>query len=480
MFSSSKNDTLYHSKVSDIRTIMFLKRLKRLEKGLPDFNCFVVDVDHNYKKIEDFLERLQKNIGQLQNKTRFQFAVFEKFRGHWYLVDCYIKNKKLYTFCMDASGFSKDKIQPSLYKYFPHGKHYSFVITDDAKIQNSNRDCQTFTREHAGIISNIDADKLYLTLETHETHSKYRTINLVQLAEIPIFTKLVRGIQSLRYFKNFKPTVQNTIVSSKGFTLAEWVNENTQHGKNVSIQRKDYKYSNILFASSHAQPPPHDKDRATGLVTFPIISQLLNKMEELSLLEIQVIVNEFISDLNQAPLYTQLFSFLHIPALHSYIVRQTIENLKEINNLCESKEEAGKSSMKKTKFFVPYLGDIITGLTSYSDHIYSLCSFLHIPALYTTPIIDQAIENLKEINSLCESKEETNGSSVAKQTFIVHRFGDIITGLAGYLDNHDSQRTLSIVNQFLLKLNEKFYDAEDYTKGSLRQSVSGTSFASRF
>ena len=74
----------------------------------------------------------------------------------------------------------------------------------------------------------------------------------------------------------------------------------------------------------------------------------------------------------------------------------------------------------------------------------------------------QAIENLKDINSLCDSKEE-GMSPAEKTTFIVQHFGDVITGLAGYLDNRHSQRTLSIVNEFLLKLNKRFYGEEDST-----------------
>ena len=390
--------TLYKASKEQISALMFLKRQKRLEKGGSDFNCIVVEhyAPEDYEcSLLFFLRSLKKNIHQFQDKTRFQLAVSLPYLGHWYLIDCYIRNGQLYTFSLDAAGFAnKEENAVNLLKtHFPSGKHYCF-IPDEGRIQYSASDCQTFTREQAGIVSNIDPDTLYMTLAKNaDQHS--RTINLDQMAKVPMLTKLVRGIQSLTKYQTFPETVKQTVVSSKGTTLNKWIESNSTLGEdnkiqNTSISKKDKKYAdelNVLMSSPSGYK--HANNYAGfGFITFPAISRILPGMQELSLSAIQKIIAQAIAALQQAPKYTDTLSFLHIPAVNSVIVRQTIDELRQLNQLCEEKHSSAK-------YITQQFGDMMSDLSGRLVYKHSVRTINKVNELFNQLETDFAATSLQ-------------------------------------------------------------------------------------
>jgi hypothetical protein len=98
------------------------KREARAAKGQP-FNCFVLALSDPVARKDEFtpfLTKLKENIGQFDNKTRFQLAILTG--DHWTACDVQVEKGNIKLFVLDAVG-NEDvigKITRTTQKTFPN------------------------------------------------------------------------------------------------------------------------------------------------------------------------------------------------------------------------------------------------------------------------------------------------------------------------------------------------------------------------
>src|SRR5436190_12667635 len=238
------DDSLYHISLTDMGRLLHLKKLHRKQKE-SDLNCFVI----SSASLDNFLKKLKANLNDLPNSTRFQLAVYNIDYWHWNLIDFYIKDSILHSFVLDAAGIKPviNNEYACLKENFPTGKHYGLSFPNRPRkvaIQASAVDCQTFTVEHASLISKMDPNHLYQHLDIKSIsnpknhHVKEMDLDILNNdLESSFMTPLIRCMQSLSNFKKIAPEITNTAIVSKkrNLTLNDYFTKNLNGKKNQGI-----------------------------------------------------------------------------------------------------------------------------------------------------------------------------------------------------------------------------------------------------
>lgn len=260
----NNKESLYQINLNEMGELMHQKKESRLNKDA-EFNCFIISTN----AIDTFFSKLRSNINHLPDKTRFQLGVYDPGYGHWFLIDCYIKDQILHTLTLDAALLRGTVIPTGevLNKYFPQGKgeHYVLTGSNNIKLQHSIDDCQTFTREHAAVVSRIDAQKLFEVLSVNAQQTHFRSLKALDMAkpkkEIAILAPIFRSMQSIKKLTEIatSPGFIDTAVSrQRNMNLTDWVKQNSgiaykKNGdptvRNFSIKNKEKTYVKNLIQS---------------------------------------------------------------------------------------------------------------------------------------------------------------------------------------------------------------------------------------
>lgn len=326
---ANETSHLYGISFDEMRALMSLKWQARLNKN-KDFNCFVT----NHQEFTVLVEHLKKHLPQIPSGTRFQLAICSEKdtmgRGlanvavdHWLLIDCFVKDNKLHTLTVDAANMrgKLDPILGVLSSQFPTGSHFYFN-NRAGQIQYSDTDCQTFAREHAGILSKLDPKILFKELDfyAHQDSNscKYFTFDDFNKGKLLSLVPLIRSIQSVKTYKKLSECVKNQLVSKKGHTLTEWINQRimTTHVKgedkerNVSILMKDHKYANELksFNKCATYETKAYKYRS-GLGYIALTAKINPYLQNQDKTQIKALIKEIVSVLDQTPKYRNNYLF---------------------------------------------------------------------------------------------------------------------------------------------------------------------------
>ena len=136
-----------------------------------NLNIFVLSAEYfgikNFNsELSFFFKLLSKNINDSKIPSRFQLAI--ENQGHWFSVDCYIKNNQLYLLVLDAAvnDSSAEIIKKAALDLNPIILAYRGI-----QIQYDFKHCSFFTLDHLFHLSNRDQhwnDLLNLNLPARE------------------------------------------------------------------------------------------------------------------------------------------------------------------------------------------------------------------------------------------------------------------------------------------------------------------------
>ncbi len=341
---------LFGITLAEMRALMALKKQSRAKKN-KEFNCFVTD----HQRLSQLLDTLKTNLAELPDGTRFQIAICSELDTmgrsttnigveHWFMMDCTIKNNTLHTLTIDAANM-EGKLMPALHLLtakFPAGKHYYFK----GKMQHSSEDCQTFTHEHISLLSKINSNVLFKTLEMHthntENSLKYFTLKDIDSGDLNLLVPLLRSMQSVSSIEHLTDKTKNQKVSEKGITLHEWLDfhkqlqskSNKTKMQNLSILDKDRKYSNHLkdFQKNASQITKNYYHR-NGLGYISITAKISAHLQKLDKLQMKDLIKDLITCLDNSPKFRDNYFFgqlFPIKAAHyerTLISKTMLENL---------------------------------------------------------------------------------------------------------------------------------------------------------
>lgn len=341
---NNRKSGLYGLSLQDMSNLITVKKLAQKEKG-KDFNCFAIDS----RNLFDFFNKLKSTIHKLADPTRFQLIVSFQFAEvpHWFVIDCYIKDRNLQTFVLDASVEIAALMSTlnTLHQTFPNGAHFVFLKpkNDDFGMQATYVDCQTFAREHATKLFNMNPEELYPVLHKHTHKSKIApSVNEFSRddlnAEMTILATLFRSMQSLKRIDSLPQEFKQSVVSSKKnkdgnhITFQDWVDNFTDDKKqNNSILYKENQYCKKL--ASLPNNSAGNLDSGFGFISLPLLSRLSSIFENRSMQDFKEhVISKTIEALDLAPKYTSVFSVFKFKADHYDQTEKTKTKLEEIYN----------------------------------------------------------------------------------------------------------------------------------------------------
>lgn len=346
MMRIEKNDyskaKLYDISINQMGALLHSKKLRKVTKDQNEgFNCFTIDLCY----LDSFLMKLKANITSLPNQTRFQLAVYEHDYGHWNLIDFYIKDSILSSFIVDAAyvGPVVEEESNLLNKHFNNGMQFQLAWLNPKRrvfIQASVSDCQTFTIEHASVVSKMNPDALYRFLKSYSittTDQRY-CLDLDLLNSNPssiILAPLLRCMQSISNFNKIDRNIRNAIISKNYGSLQNFFDVHTVPGKNkrenIAIRKKDHKYSDELDSMKKDLSIFNTFERSGfGFITFPVLARVRPFLLSYSSKDFCHLIDDVIDCINQAPQYTDSFAFLKIPAKHLERSKITIDKLQKL------------------------------------------------------------------------------------------------------------------------------------------------------
>lgn len=389
---------------------MQIKKLSR-QKDNQEFDCFVIDVE----AVAPFFTKLNKNLKDLEN-ARFQIAIKKNMFGlsHWWMVDCYIKDGILHTFTLDAAAlrYTLLPMLRTLSDCVPDGKHYAFYrLADASAIQSTLVHCQTFTREHVAQVSKMEPNELYTMLDEN-TRQVYlpkkedsfdpedRKRNNLKIfkfddlnSEMSLLAPVFRSIQSLYEFSKFPPELKTATVTKKrtledeDITLGKWVEENT-----VEVTKIDsYSHQPCKINQNHS----------------------IEKKQAKYLKALSDNNTNFTNDRSG-------FGFISFPILNKI-----------------------KHHWKNSEITIQQLQEVTRGLISElkkAPKFTKKASFLAIPAAHAE-VTEGTIISLEEL------RDDPNDNKAD----YIRKFCDIIYKYAGYLDQHNSDRTLTLLRNYFVQ-----------------------------
>lgn len=357
---------LYGISEEEMQILLHLKKLSRLEKG-KEFNAFVIQAD----KLDPFFKKFKETMGDFPDDTRFQLAVKANITlvtHHWFVIDCYISANKLHTFTLDAAVL-EITLLPALNilnKYFPTGEHIFLHRHKrlEKAIQTTLVDCQTFTKDHISILSNIPANKLFSVLTKHATKSlphnsdfpfitsdNSRYFSITELTkEMQILAPLLRSLQSMSIYSTLLPDAfKKQIVSKKqNLTLEKWV-ERYSHKiqkttktitQNYSIEEKDKRYKQKLDSVKNQYSSTEPHELAFGFINLPVLQFIMPYLEMKELTEIKKFIESINHMLDKDFHVKKSFLLFDIDTTPHTKIREVKNQLNNLVNKYETNDEA--------------------------------------------------------------------------------------------------------------------------------------------
>ncbi len=196
-----------------------------------DLTIFVLSLS-GYGKEEDnselhlFFKLLKKNIHSKSLPNHFQIAVQDQKVGHWFGIDCYLKEGQLYLLVMDAVVFASS-FRLVKYAALPIQSAKLFFY-NGIKIQYDMDHCSFFTLDHLfrfsarrehwdGLIrfSNNDAAKKYFEFNEKECPASLAFI--------------FKNIQSFRALERLPESLKDRPINKKKQLLPQVIDQHTEY-----------------------------------------------------------------------------------------------------------------------------------------------------------------------------------------------------------------------------------------------------------
>lgn len=206
------------------------KKLRR-----ENLNIFVLSADgyevKNYSELSIFFKLLAKNINSSGTPSRFQLAIQTK--GHWFSVDCYIKNGQLYVLILDAvardSAFTIIEeaakcLKPTIFAY------------RGIKIQYDFEHCSFFTLDHIFRLSNRNHH--WNDLFGLNTDPRKNIIDFDHTSCPNSLAFIFKNIQSFKGLDELADALKNSLVNKKNQTLEQLIIQNTRSENIIGVVRK--------------------------------------------------------------------------------------------------------------------------------------------------------------------------------------------------------------------------------------------------
>ncbi|WP_395498088.1 hypothetical protein [Rickettsiella endosymbiont of Litargus connexus] len=191
-----------------------------------DLNIFFLSSDgykeKNYtSELSIFFKLLAKNINNTQTPTRFQLAI--ENQGHWFSVNCYIKNNQVYLLVLDAAVLYRSteiiktvslNLKPIIFSY------------SGTQIQHDFDHCSFFTLDHLFRLSIRDQhwdDLIGFNLFSPET-----TIYFDYESCPNSLAFIFKNIQSLTRFSQLSNSLKKTVINKNQTTLEQFIKKNNR------------------------------------------------------------------------------------------------------------------------------------------------------------------------------------------------------------------------------------------------------------
>lgn len=378
-----------------------LKKSSRIAKKDNPVSCFSITAD----KADIFFQKLSKNINDFQKPQRFQLAVCFPNVPHWLTIDCFIdENGVLNTFTLDsiAHPMCLDQLSETFKKYFPNDNHYFFenkVINNRQRQIQYSRDfhCIAYAREFSARLSRMDSQQLYSALRESTTPSNsvngLRSFNMSCLnnenTPLKILAPIFRGMQSYTNL-NYTKALNNEVVSKKrNKTLAEWMNSK-KNNKDHNVFMDD-QLDKYFSEVEDFRKNPNNKQ------------------------QIEIIKR------NRSG-----FGYITFPVMQQVVSGLQNQSLDKISEIIESLAE-----------------DLKKNAPRYRDN--SMFAHFKTEALH----YKRTMETVSYLNDLVNKTRDNNSD----KNNIIHAFNDIVLGFAGYLNHHESVRTMALLESHCKKIN---------------------------
>jgi hypothetical protein len=226
VFPSTKTPTLY---LEEMHGLIEEKKTRR-----KNLNIFVLSSD-GYKKnskseLSIFFKLLTKSINNPKTPTRFQLAIENE--RHWFCVDCYIKNSKVYLLVLDAAVLNRSieiikeaslNLQPVIFAY------------SGLQIQYDFEHCSFFTLDHLFRLSN--RDQHWADLTSFSSLSPGTIIYFDHQICPSSLAFIFKNIQSLENFSLLPDSLKKTVIN-KNQTLEQFINKNKRSVNFLGIENK--------------------------------------------------------------------------------------------------------------------------------------------------------------------------------------------------------------------------------------------------
>ncbi|WP_339050232.1 hypothetical protein [Rickettsiella endosymbiont of Xylota segnis] len=201
-----------------------------------NLNIFVLSAEEygmtSYNsELSIFFKLLSKNINDPRIPSRFQLAI--ECQGHWFCVDCYIKNNQLYLLILDASVLdgSAELIKNSTQHLNPVIFFYRGI-----QIQYDFERCSFFTLDHLFRLSN-----------RNQHWNDLLNFNFAEPGNITYFDHescpsslafIFKNMQSFKSLDKLSPSLKNSFINKHKITLDQFITENSRSRVFMGVEDK--------------------------------------------------------------------------------------------------------------------------------------------------------------------------------------------------------------------------------------------------
>lgn len=206
------------------------KKLRR-----ENLNIFVLSAeDFGIKNCDSelsfFFKLLSKNINDSKIPSRFQLAIENK--GHWFSVDCYIKNNQLYLLVLDASvnDSSTEIIKEAALDLNPIIFAYRGI-----QIQYDFEHCSFFTLDHLFRLSN--RHQHWVDLLKFKSPERENIIYFDHNSSPSSLAIIFKNMQSLKGLDKLPDSLKNSSINENQ-TLDQLITKNTRTRNFLGIENK--------------------------------------------------------------------------------------------------------------------------------------------------------------------------------------------------------------------------------------------------
>lgn len=201
-----------------------------------NLNIFILSAEESgmtgyNSELSIFFKLLSRNINDPRIPSRFQLAI--KCQGHWFSVDCYIKNNQLYLLILDASvrdGGAELMKNNTLYLN-PVIFYYGGI-----QIQYDFERCSFFTLDHLFRLSNRDQHwNNLLNFDFFEPGNiTYFDHNSCPNSLAFIF----KNMQSFKSLDKLSPSLKNSSINKHKITLDQFITKNSISRVSRGVENK--------------------------------------------------------------------------------------------------------------------------------------------------------------------------------------------------------------------------------------------------